>query len=154
MVAHRSAYSNGFGAADHAVLIGLDGLSISSLHTAIASGHAPRLKALRSRGVFTDDARVTQPSMSLPNWASTLFAVPPTFHGVHEPVLDDDVRPATLEPGGTWPNIFTIVRRARGPQFSTAAYYSWPPLRQLLPPTSLNVSVLTPCSSCDQCLKV
>ena len=91
-----------FGSADHAVLLGLDGLSVDALHAALAAGHAPRLARLRARGAFTDDARCTQPSFSLPNWASTLFAAPPTFHGVHTTRLDDDVRPAALPPGATW----------------------------------------------------
>ena len=149
----RASMSIGFGSAQHAVLIGLDGLSVAALHAAIDAGDAPRLKALRARGAFTDDARVTQPSLSLPNWASTLFAVPPTFHGVHLPRLDDDVRPATLPAGATWPNLFTIARKAKGRTFNTAAFYSWPPLAQLLPRASLNATQLAACTSCDACLK-
>ena len=57
----------GFNSADHAVLLGLDGLSVRALEKAMAEGNAPRLRALRARGAFTDDARCTQPSLSLPN---------------------------------------------------------------------------------------
>ena len=150
----RRNMSDGFGSSSHAVLIGLDGLSIAALNRALNSGNAPHLAKLRARGAFTEDARVTQPSLSLPNWASTLFAVPPAFHGVHLPRLDDDVRPATLAAGGTWPNAFTIAQHAKGNAFTTAAYYSWPPLAQLLPRATLNASVLATCTNCDDCLRV
>lgn len=144
----------GFNSADHAVLLGLDGLSVRALEKAMAEGNAPRLRALRARGAFTDDARCTQPSLSLPNWASVLFGVPPAFHGVHAARLDEDVRPASLRAGATWPNVFAVARRAKGPHFTTAAYYSWPPLSQLLPRAYLNATLLAPCSNCDQCLRV
>jgi len=52
-----------------------------------------------------------------------------------------------------WPNLFTAARVQR-PALSTAAYYSWPPLAQLLPRQSLNESVLQSCRSCDECLAV
>jgi len=55
----------GFASARHAVLIGLDGLSVRALHRAINAGLAPNLKALRERGAYTDDARCTMPSISL-----------------------------------------------------------------------------------------
>ena len=80
--------------------------------------------------------------------------MPPAFHGVHLPRLDDDVRPATLAAGGTWPNAFTIAQHAKGNSFTTAAYYSWPPLAQLLPRATLNASVLATCTNCDDCLRV
>lgn len=143
----------GFGSSEHAVIIGLDGLSLGSLHTALGSGHAPHLKSLRDRGAVTDDARSNFPSLSLPNWASTLFSAPPTFHGVHSTRLDKAVRPATYAAGAVWPNVFTAARAQR-PGISTAAYYSWPPLSQLLPSATLNTSALQACGSCDECLKV
>ena len=147
------ASSAGFGSASHAIILGLDGLQVGTLHSALASDNAPTLKALRERGAFTDDARCTQPSTSLPNWASTLFSAPPTFHGVHTTRLDDAVRPATYGPGALWPNLFTAARVQR-PALSTAAFYSWPPLAQLLPRASLNASILQSCASCDECLRV
>lgn len=143
----------GFASARHAVLIGLDGLSVRALHRAINAGLAPNLKALRERGAYTDDARCTMPSISLPNWASTLFSAPPEFHGVHTAALDDDVRPATFDRGAVWPNMFTAARAQR-PGLSTGAFYSWPPLAQLLPPRSLNASTLHACKGCDECLVV
>ena len=57
----------------------------------------------------------------------------------------------TLAAGATWPNVFAVARRAKGPHFTTAAYYSWPPLSQLLPRAYLNATLLAPCSNCDQC---
>lgn len=146
--------SSGFGAAEHAVILGIDGLAVRTLHHAIATGHAPHLAALRASGAFTDDARCTQPSSSLPNWASTLFSAPPAFHGVHGARLDGAVRPATLPDGGLWPNIFRAAKSGKRAGVSTAAFFSWPPLRQLLPPGSLNVSVLEECASCEDCLRV
>ena len=106
-------------------------------------------------GAFTDDARCTQPSRSLPNWASTLFGSPPELHGVHAyGELDDAVRPATYPAGTTWPNIFASARAVR-PRISTAAFFSWPPLKLLLQPTSvLNTTELRFCSSCEACLRV
>lgn len=73
---------------------------------------------------------------------------------MHLPILDDAVRPATLKSGATWPNVFTAAQRIKGPRFTTAAYYSWPPLGQLLPRAALNASLLTACSSCEQCMRV
>ena len=152
--AQRMQYSSpGFGLAQHAVLIGLDGLPPAVLREAIEAGEAPVLRGLRERGAFTDDARCTQPSESLPNWASTLFSAPPAFHGVHKPALDDMVRPATYDAGTLWPNIFTAARSQR-PALSTGAFYSWPPLAHLLPSASLNSSVLSACKSCSECERV
>ena len=142
----------GFGVAEHAVLFGIDGLSIRALHAAIDSGAAPALKALRNRGIFTDDARSMMPSDSLPNWASALFSAPPEMHGIHTKSLDDDVRPATYPTGALYPNLFT-AGRAQRPSLTTAAYFSWPRLKQLLPPESMNSTVVLPCQGCDACMR-
>lgn len=142
-----------FGSAQHAVLLGIDGLAIQHLHDAIDGGYAPNMKALRSRGAFSDDARCNMPSMSLPNWASTLFSAPPEMHGVHTNTFGDAVRPAEIEDGRIWPNVFSIAMHQK-PAITTAAFYSWPPLGLLLPRASLNASVLRACGSCDECLKV
>ena len=147
--------SAGFGTADRAIIVGIDGLSVRSLHHAMAIGMAPTLQRLREHSAFTDDARCVQPSVSLPNWASVLFGTSPSFHGVHlGKRFDDAVRPATYADGAIWPNLFASAR-AEHPSLTTAAYYSWPPLSQLLePPGALNASVLMPCSNCDECLQV
>jgi hypothetical protein len=92
------------------------------------------------------------PSDSLPNWASTLFSAPPEMHGIHTQGLDDDVRPATYSVGALWPNLFTAARVSR-PSLSTAAYFSWPRLKQLLPPESMNTTVVMPCQGCETCMK-
>ena len=100
-----------FGASQHAVLLGIDGLSIRALHEALDAGNAPNLKTLREGGIFTDDARSCQPTLSLPNWASTLFSAPPEMHGVRGTTYEENiVRPATLEAGNVWPNLFTVAR--------------------------------------------
>ena len=145
--------SAAFGASQHAVIIGIDGLSIRALHEALDAGLAPSLKALRSAGAVTDDARCTQPSISLPNWASTLFSAPPEMHGVHGTTYDHTVRPAALEDDQIWPNLFTVARAAK-PALTTAAFYSWAPLGLLMPRHSLNATVLRPCRSCDECLEI
>lgn len=135
----------GFGLADHAVLVGVDGLSVRALHHALSSGMAPTIAHLRRTSAFTDDARCVQPSLSLPNWASVLFGAPPSLHGVHlGNVLDDALRPATLEQGMGWPDLFSSARFHKN-ELTTAAFYSWPPLSQLMPRQGLNVSVLMPC---------
>lgn len=146
--------------AQHAIIIGIDGLAVSSLHAALRQGYAPTLAALRRRGAYTDDARVTQPSSSLVNWASTLFAVPPAFHGVHDflkafGASPHQIRPATLRAAdAVWPNVFSVARQAR-PGMGTAAYHSWPPLEQILQPRRvLNHSILLPCENCDACRAV
>ena len=136
----------------HAVLLGIDGLPVASLHAALALGLAPNLKALRDEGAYTDDARVTSPSSSFSSWASTLFGVPPEFHGINDTWrFTDSVRPATYAKQTLWPNLFVAAREQR-PALSTAAYFSWPPLAKLLlPKRSLNASVLQPCGNCNEC---
>ena len=44
-----------FGAASHAILLGLDGIAVDSLHEWMDGGYLPNLKALRVQGAFTDD---------------------------------------------------------------------------------------------------
>ena len=143
-----------FGASQHAVLLGIDGLSIRALHEALDAGNAPNLKTLREGGIFTDDARSCQPTLSLPNWASTLFSAPPEMHGVRGTTYEENiVRPATLEAGNVWPNLFTVAR-AKKPALTTGAFYSWAPLGLLLPRHSMNSTVLRACRNCDECIGV
>jgi len=150
-----SATPPGFGVAQHAVLIGIDGIPPWVLNNAISSGSAPALAALRRRGAWSDDVRATQPSSSLSNWASILTGAPPEWHGVHTAAQSNKptfpVRPATYPAGTIWPNMFTSAREARS-NASTGAYFSWPPLGSLLGQSDgLNASVLRACSSCEKC---
>lgn len=147
----------GFGAAQHALIIGIDGVTPYTLEDSIARGVAPNLQSLRARGSRARDVRVTQPSSSLSSWASILTGAPPVFHGVHSgaqfsqpPVYP--VRPATYPQHVQWPTIFAAVREAN-PAMTTGAYYSWSPLGGLIGEDRLNASVLTPCGSCDACIE-
>ena len=94
------AAPDGFGAAEHVLLIGIDGITPRALNDAIARGDAPSLAALRSRGAWSDEVRVTQPSSSLSSWASILTGSPPEMHGVHLAAQlrsEYPVRPAALD---------------------------------------------------------
>lgn len=148
----------GFGVAEHAVLIGIDGIMPSTLQDAISRGTTPNLAGLKDRGAWSYDVRVTQPSSSLSSWASILTGAPPAWHGVHHAAQFGrppayPVRPAGYPEGVIWPTLFTAAREAR-PAITTAAYYSWPPLGGLLAGDLLNASVLRTCGSCDACKDV
>ena len=140
-----------FGAAQHAIIIGIDGITPYTLEDSIARGIAPNLQALRSRGSRANDVRVTQPSSSLSSWASILTGAPPVFHG-HGAAGAPPVRPATYPEHIQWPTIFAAVREAN-PAMTTGAYYSWPPLGGLIGEDRLNSSVLTSCEGCEQCIE-
>ncbi|KAG9401505.1 hypothetical protein AC1031_009366 [Aphanomyces cochlioides] len=144
VVSASTSRTNGFGAADHVILMGLDGLDVRCLHQALDAGRAPNLQYLRDHGIFTDKARNNRPTMSLPNWATIFYGAGVMFHGVTSnewtycTTTDVNVIPQFLGECSVYPDVFTVLKQ-QNPDFTTAMYYTWPNLDAILPPDVVSI---------------
>jgi len=100
----------GFGSARHAVIVGIDGMDLRSLHSAIRQGRAPTLANLRRTGAYTDQCRVFYPSYSMANWAAILTGSGNTFTGISHNSYDirQDTPPFTGYTGYI-PSIMDVI---------------------------------------------
>jgi len=107
------------------ILFVIDGLRPDALQQA----YTPEIDELIARGSFTLRARSVEPSITLPCHVSMFFGVPPTRHGVLDNVW--------LSPPSPTQSLFEVAHRAN---LTTAAFYSWEPLRDLAPPGTLDMA--------------
>ncbi|RKO86739.1 alkaline-phosphatase-like protein [Blyttiomyces helicus] len=130
----------------HVVIVGIDGLSISALHSAMQDGLAPNMQRLRREGSWSDRARAVLPTVSGPNWYSILAGTGVEMHGVDSNNWVRE-RPRLLGTDGPCvpqPTLFTLLRVAH-PSTTLGAFFEWPMIRTLLEPTSaLNTTLLAP----------
>jgi predicted AlkP superfamily pyrophosphatase or phosphodiesterase len=109
--------------APHAIVIGVDGLSVDG----IVRAATPRLHELMERGAWTLAARGVMPTLSSPNWESAIGGAPPEQHGItsngylrrmveFEPVCHDE--------DGRFPTIFGVLH-AQHPESRIAIFHDW-----------------------------
>jgi predicted AlkP superfamily pyrophosphatase or phosphodiesterase len=99
-------------AADHVIVIGIDGLGSAWLR----DSNTPQLEKLMARGASTLHARAVIPTVSSPNWASMINGATPAQHGVTSNEWQPDkheIPPVCKGPGPFFPTIFGVVRQQR-----------------------------------------
>jgi hypothetical protein len=119
-------------AADHVVIIGIDGLSPVGLKRATT----PHIDRLIREGAVSWTARAVMPTSSSSNWASMIMGAGPEQHGVTSNDWQPDkfnIAPTAKGPGGIFPTMFALVREQR-PQARSAAFYDWEGFGRLIEP--------------------
>jgi predicted AlkP superfamily pyrophosphatase or phosphodiesterase len=108
------------------ILILIDGCRSDALQQA----QTPAIDNLMTRGASTLTARTVEPSMTLPAHFSLFTSLPPLTHNV------------TTNTGSPIPSNMAhgLVELLKYNGYSTAAAYSWEPLRNLAPPTALDAA--------------
>ncbi len=94
---------------------------------AINQTDTPSLHRLMAEGAFTLSAQTVFPELSLPCHTSMFYGIPPEEHGIHY----NDWQPIPGNP----PGLIDLIKASGR---STAAVYSWEPLRDLSRPDSLD----------------
>jgi predicted AlkP superfamily pyrophosphatase or phosphodiesterase len=119
-------------AADHVLIIGIDGLSPDGIDKA----KTPHLDGLVARGAHTFHARGVMPTESSPNWASMITGVGPEQHGVTSNKWQPtkfEIAPTVKGPGGFFPTIFAHLRAER-PAAVSAVFHDWDDFARLVEP--------------------
>lgn len=119
-------------AADHVVVIGVDGLSPDGLKRAAT----PNIDRLIREGAVTWTARAVMPSSSSANWASMIMGAGPEQHGITSNDWQPDkfdLPPTAKGPGGLFPTMFALLREQR-PDARIAAFYDWDGFGRLMEP--------------------
>jgi predicted AlkP superfamily pyrophosphatase or phosphodiesterase len=108
------------------ILILIDGCRSDALQQA----ETPAIDSLMAKGASTLAARTVEPSMTLPAHFSLFTSLPPLAHNV------------TTNTGSPIPSNMAhgLVELLKYNGYSTAAAYSWEPLRNLAPPTALDAA--------------
>jgi predicted AlkP superfamily pyrophosphatase or phosphodiesterase len=119
-------------AAEHVLVIGVDGLSPEGLKRAAT----PNIDRLIRAGSVTWTARAVMPTSSSSNWASMIMGAGPEQHGITSNDWQPDkfaIPPTVKGPGGLFPTMFLLLRQQR-PEARIAAYYDWDGLGRLMEP--------------------
>lgn len=119
-------------AAEHVVVIGVDGLSPEGLKRATT----PNMDRLIRDGAVSWTARAVMPTSSSSNWASMIMGAGPEQHGVTSNDWQPDkfnIAPTAKGPGGIFPTMFALLREQR-PQARSAAFYDWDGFGRLMEP--------------------
>lgn len=119
-------------AAEHVVVIGVDGLSPEGLKRATT----PNMDRLIRDGAVSWTARAVMPTSSSSNWASMIMGAGPEQHGVTSNDWQPDkfnIKPTAKGPGGIFPTMFALLREQR-PQARSAAFYDWDGFGRLMEP--------------------
>jgi len=98
---------------EHVVVVGMDGMTASSVNRA----QTPNMHDIMKRGASTLHARSVDPSVSSPNWASMLMGATPETHGI----TSNDWNPGDTP---AFPTIFEICRAAQ-PAAEIAVIHEW-----------------------------
>ena len=115
---------------NHVIIIGIDGMG----GTAIELSDTPTLDSLMEHGAYTLNARGVLPTSSSPNWASMIMGAGPEQHGITSNEWQKDhhtLPPIVQGEGGTFPTIFSVVKKA-SPQSLTGAIYQWKEFGRLI----------------------
>jgi len=123
LLAVRQASAPLRSAADHVVLVGIDGLSPEGLRRV----DVPAFRELMKDGAYTLHARAVIPTVSSPNWASMLMAAGPEQHGVTSNDWEIDraeIPPVALGTGRVFPTIIGELRRTR-PNAAIGVFHDW-----------------------------
>lgn len=110
-------------AAEHFIVIGIDGLSVDGVVTA----KTPRMHDLIQRSAWTLTARGVMPTLSSPNWASMIDGAGPEQHGItSNGILRKmvEIQPVCRDSEGMFPTIFEVLRTQR-PTSRIAIFHDW-----------------------------
>jgi len=124
-------------AADHVLVIGVDGLSPDGLKRAAT----PNMDRLIREGAVAWAARAVMPTSSSSNWASMIMGAGPEQHGVTSNDWKPDkfeIAPTAKGPGGIFPTMFALLREQR-PGARSAVFYDWSDFGRLIEPGIANV---------------
>jgi predicted AlkP superfamily pyrophosphatase or phosphodiesterase len=119
-------------AADHVLVVGIDGLSPDGLKRA----KAPHLHRLIQDGAVSWTMRAVMPTSSSSNWASMIMGAGPEQHGVTSNEWRPDqhsISPVVRGPGGIFPTMFALLRQQR-PDARIAVFYDWDGFGRLVEP--------------------
>ena len=119
-------------AAEHVLVIGVDGLSPDGLKRAAT----PNIDRLIREGSVTWTARAVMPTSSSSNWASMIMGAGPEQHGITSNDWQPDkfdIPPTVKGPGGLFPTMFLLLRQQR-PEARIAAFYDWDGFGRLMEP--------------------
>ena len=109
--------------AEHAVIIGCDGLRADSVEKA----DTPTMHRLMKSGSYTLKMRAVMPTSSSPNWASMIMGAGPEQHGITSNDWQPnkfEIEPTVTGPGGIFPTIFSVLRQQR-PKSNLAVFHDW-----------------------------
>lgn len=101
------------------LVVGIDGVRPDVL----AEVETPNLDALALEGVFSPEARTSEPTVSGPAWSSTLTGVWPEKHGV----LGNSREAFGRNDYAAYPDFLTRAEQY-DPELTTLAVLDWPPL--------------------------
>ena len=124
-------------AAEHVVVIGIDGLSPDGIRRA----ETPVFDRLMREGSYTLKARGVFPTVSSPNWASMIMGAGPEQHGITSNEWTPDkveIPPVARGPAGFFPTMFSQVRSAR-PGAKIAVFHDWQGFGRLVEPSAADV---------------
>jgi predicted AlkP superfamily pyrophosphatase or phosphodiesterase len=110
-------------AAEHFIIIGVDGLSVAG----VANTRSSHMHALMERGAWTLRARGVMPTLSSPNWASMIMGAGPEQHGVTSNGYFTnmfEIQPVCRDAAGLFPTIFEVLRSTR-PTSKIAVFHDW-----------------------------
>ncbi|HMF98736.1 MAG TPA: alkaline phosphatase [Vicinamibacterales bacterium] len=119
-------------AADHLLLVGIDGLGSEGLRHA----RAPAIHALINEGAHTLAARGVMPTVSSPNWASMISGAGPEQHGVTSNDWEPNrhpIDPVATDGANIFPTIFGVVRHQM-PQAAVGIVHEWDGFARLVEP--------------------
>ncbi len=124
-------------AAQHVVIIGLDGCSPDGIRKA----KTPHLDELRRNGAWTFHARGVMPTSSSPNWASMIMGAGPEQHGVTSNDWQPnkfEIRPTVTGRAGIFPTIYGVLREQR-PAAEIGIFHDWDDYARLVEPQAASV---------------
>lgn len=117
-------------AADHVIVIGIDGLGAAWLRDSAGPG----LAKLMAKGSYTLKARAAIPTVSSPNWSSMINGATPAQHGVTGNDWQPNkhaIDPVCKGPGEIFPTIFGMIRRQRYAS-AMGVFHHWKDFGRLL----------------------
>lgn len=112
--------------AQHAVVIGIDGLSPDGIRNA----ETPVMDAMIAGGSASMHARAVMPSSSGANWGSIIMGAGPEQHGIisNDWTTDNfELHPTVTRNKNLFPTIFAVIRDQR-PEAQIGAILDWNPI--------------------------
>jgi predicted AlkP superfamily pyrophosphatase or phosphodiesterase len=113
----------------HVVVFGVDGLSAK----AVDREHAPNMRKLMDRGVWTLRARAVLPTVSSPNWAAMIMGAGSDFTGITSNEWQPDkfeIAPFCHDGANHPPTIFGLIQRTG----SAGLFTDWADFVRLVEP--------------------
>lgn len=117
-------------AAEHVVVIGIDGLGGEALRRI----PTPVLSELKKKGSWTVHARGVIPTVSSPNWASMINGAGPAQHGIVSnewTLAKHEIEPVCHGTTAMFPTMFDMIRQAK-PTAKIGIFHHWDDFARLV----------------------